>query len=181
MVLQWFMSGLVAVSAFVAGLFLGYVLYLAQPRLASPNALAPETLANRPSAPVAEATGTVAPQQTSLPPHLQGVPEVVDNVTLRLGGSRVHLYGLERMPGGRADDLSAYLRGRPVQCLKMAPADVYRCTVDAIDLSRAVLFNGGARADKDAPADLLAAEAHARSNRVGVWDSSRNPAPPAIR
>jgi hypothetical protein len=181
MVLQGFVAGLVAVSAFVAGLFLGYILYLSQPRLASLYSPAPETLASKPAAPVLEATGTVAPQQTSPPSSLQGVPEIIDTVTLRVGGSMVHLSGLERMPGGRAEDLSVYLRGRPVQCLKEATPDIYRCTVDGIDLSRVVLFNGGARAKSDAPADLMAAEAHARSNRVGVWDRSRSPAAPSIR
>jgi hypothetical protein len=179
MVLQWFVGVVVAVSGFVAGLSLGYVLYLAQPRLAVGFAPAPEGVASELAAPVAEAMGTIANQETAPLSPVEGVPEVIDTVTLRLGGSTLRLYGLEWVPGGKAEDLSAYLRGRPVQCLKKANPDVYRCSVEGIDLSRAVLFNGGARATDDAPADLLAAEAQARSNRVGVWGGSRNSVTPA--
>ena len=66
--------------------------------------------------------------------------------------------------------LTNYLADRPVRC---EPADArgYRCTVGGQDLSRVVLFNGGARAAFDAPPALKDAEARARDARRGVWAS----------
>src|SRR5215212_23789 len=130
--IQWFVGGVVVVSAFVVGLSLGYVLHTAQPRFASVFAPAAEPVPDKPPSPVAEATGTVAHDATSPQTLLQGVPEVIDTVTLRLGGSTIRLYGLEWVQGGKAEDLSAYLRGRPVWCLKKADPNVYGCKVGRI-------------------------------------------------
>jgi hypothetical protein len=105
-------------------------------------------------------------------PLLEGIPEVIDTVTLRVGESLVRLYGVEWARGGKAEDLSHYLQGRRVQCAPMN--DAYRCTVGTIDLSRAVLFNGGARAKADAPPELHAAERRARAERLGVWQRDQS-------
>ena len=116
-------------------------------------------------------TGTKAKKPAS-EPILEGVAEVIDTVTLRVGGSLVRLYGVEWARGGRAEDLSRYLQGRRVQC---APRkDAYRCMIGRIDVSRAVLFNGAARAKADAPPELHAAERRARAERLGVWQRDQS-------
>ena len=48
-------------------------------------------------------------------------------------------------------------------------AEEYQCMIEGQDLSKVVLYNGGAKSKSDVPADLKAAEDHARSNRLGVW------------
>jgi endonuclease YncB( thermonuclease family) len=100
---------------------------------------------------------------------LKGVPEVVDTATLRLEGKVVRLFGVEWARGGQAEDLTRYLRGREIECQLATAPDVYRCRVEAQDLSKVVLFNGGARATADATPELAAAENHAKAERLGVW------------
>ena len=117
-------------------------------------------------------TNTIAEKTIPEPMLLEGVPEVIDTVTLRVGGSLVRLYGVEWARGGKAEELSQYLRGRLAQCTPRK--DAYRCFLGKIDLSRAVLFNGGARAKADAPPDLRAAERRARSERLGVWQGDQS-------
>lgn len=116
----------------------------------------------------AEATTPSLPV-TESPSALEGVPEVVDTATLRVEGKIVRLFGVEWARGGQAEDLTRYLRGRPVDCRLVAGPDIYRCEVEGQDLSRAVLFNGGGRATADASPELAAAENHAKSERIGVW------------
>ena len=101
------------------------------------------------------------------------MPEALDTTTLRVEGKVVHLYGVEWARGGQPEDLMRYLRDREVACQLATPPATYRCQVDASDLSRVVLFNGGGRAALDAPPDLKAAENQAKSQRIGVWASSR--------
>ena len=100
---------------------------------------------------------------------VRGVPEVLDTATLRFDGRIVRLFGIEWARGGSADDLTRYLRGREVACQLATPPDLYRCEIDTKDLSRVILYNGGARARSDAPPELRAAESRARSERIGVW------------
>jgi len=116
----------------------------------------------------ADPTAPSVPANES-PSTLVGVPEVVDTATLRVEGKVVRLFGVEWARGGQAEDLTRYLRGRPVDCRLVTKPDIYRCEVDAQDLSRAVLFNGGGRATADAPPELAAAEKHAKTERIGVW------------
>ncbi|HEX2555326.1 MAG TPA: hypothetical protein VHL98_16625 [Microvirga sp.] len=102
---------------------------------------------------------------------LRGVPEVIDTATLSIGGKVAPLFGVQWTRGaGEPADLAGYLRGREVVCV---PADgsakAFRCEVEGQDLSKVVLFNGGGRATSDASPDLLAAEAHARSSKTGLW------------
>lgn len=100
---------------------------------------------------------------------LKGVPEVVDTSTLRLNGKIVHLFGVEWARGAQAEDLTRYLAGREVVCTPSPRVDQQRCQVDGHDLSEVVLFNGGGRATSDATPELKAAEAHARTASLGVW------------
>jgi endonuclease YncB( thermonuclease family) len=100
---------------------------------------------------------------------LAGVPEVIDTATLRIEGKVVHLFGVEWARGAQGDDLNRYIRGRAVRCTPSGTADAHRCEVDGKDLSEVVLYNGGGRATPDAPSDLIAAENHAKTEKLGVW------------
>lgn len=99
---------------------------------------------------------------------LQGVPDVLDTGTLVLGGTMVQLLGVKGELGSFVGQLMGFIAGRQVTC-QPEGATEYRCTVGGEDLSRVVLYNGGAKSKSDVPADLKAAEDHARSNRLGVW------------
>jgi len=98
-----------------------------------------------------------------------GVPEVVDNATLRINGRLVRLFGVERVNGGAGEHLARYLRGREVTCGPAPKAETYRCQVGGRDLSKVVLFNGGGRVAAEATPDLLTAEKRARTERIGIW------------
>jgi hypothetical protein len=103
------------------------------------------------------------------PGILRGVPEVIDAATIRLEGRVVRLFGAEWAGGAQAEDLAGYLRGREVECEFASAPDLYRCHVGGHDLSRAVLFNGGARATTEISPELRAA---------GNPAASAAPAPP---
>jgi hypothetical protein len=81
----------------------------------------------------------------------------------------VRLFGVEWVRGGQADDLTRYLAGRSVTCLPVTGSQNVLCQVEGRDLSEVVLFTGGGRASPEATPDLVAAEDHARSERLGVW------------
>lgn len=128
------------------------------PAAAAAPAPAPEPSATASVAPAAPARGA-----------LSGVPEVIDTATLRIEGKVVRLFGVEWARGAQGDDLKGYIRGRPVRCTPAGTAEVHRCEVDGKDLSEVVLYNGGGRATPDAPADLVTAENHAKTEKLGVW------------
>ncbi len=100
---------------------------------------------------------------------IAGVAEVVDTATLRLGGRTLRLSGVEAARGAQASDLSGYLAGRPVNCQPNPGRSAWICTVDGHDLSEVVLYNGGGRATPEATPDLVDAERHARTARLGIW------------
>jgi endonuclease YncB( thermonuclease family) len=121
-------------------------------------------------------TDTPPPETEQRPPEpprnpnaVEGPAEVIDTATLRVGGKLVRLFGVEWVRGGQADELSKYLRGRSVSCLPAAGSSAHVCTVEGRDLSEVVLFNGGGRASSEATPELVAAEDHARGERLGVW------------
>ncbi|MGY2047645.1 thermonuclease family protein [Methylobacterium sp. JK268] len=117
-------------------------------------------------------TGTLVPSEAAAkaaPTSLAGVAEVVDTATLRLGGRTVRLFGVETAKGAQPTDLSTYLAGRPVACQPSTAGAGYLCNVDGHDLSEVVLYNGGGRATSDATSDLVEAERHARTEKLGVW------------
>jgi endonuclease YncB( thermonuclease family) len=107
------------------------------------------------------------------------VPEVIDTTTLRLEGNLIRLFGVEWARGGQTEDLVRYLRGRATTCRPTGAGDLYRCDVDGRDLSQVVLYNGGGRATADAPPELVAAENHAKAERLGVWKKQAPGTPPA--
>jgi endonuclease YncB( thermonuclease family) len=100
---------------------------------------------------------------------LSGVPEVIDTATLRVEGKVVRLFGVEWARGAQGEDLKRYLASNDVRCTPAGGADLYRCEVGGKDVSEVVLYNGGGRATSDAPADLIAAESHAKAEKLGVW------------
>jgi endonuclease YncB( thermonuclease family) len=148
----------------------------AQPPVSTAPARRPATPdpGNTGSVPAAPPPAAAAPaaQAAALPPGaLRGVPEVIDTATLSVGGKVVPLFGVQwSRGGGEPSDLAGYLRNREVTCRPAeGSAKAFRCEVDGQDLSKVVLFNGGGRATQEASPDLLAAEAHARSARTGLW------------
>jgi membrane peptidoglycan carboxypeptidase len=123
-------------------------------------------------APAPERPAVPAPAKTEpgAPALVTGVPEVLDTATLAIDGRPVRLLGVDGLSGTAAWHLGRYIRRRPVICTAdQAKAGFYRCTVDGRDLSAAVLFNGGGRANADATPDLQRAESAARSSGTGVW------------
>lgn len=130
----------------------------------------PAATGNPPSAP----DMSPAPPEEGAPKpvranELSGPVEVIDTATLRVGGKLVRLFGVEWVRGGQADELTRYLAGRTVACQPVAGSEARLCSVDGRDLSEVVLFNGGGRASPEATPDLVAAEDHARAERLGVW------------
>ncbi len=148
-------------------------------RNAAPQAPAGESAPDAaPTDAAPNAAGTPPPeteQRPAEPPRtananaVVGAAEVIDTATLRVGGKLVRLFGVEWVRGGQADELAKYLRGRPVTCLPAAGSSAHVCTVEGRDLSEVVLFNGGGRASSEATPELVAAEDHARTERLGVW------------
>lgn len=136
------------------------------PNTASPSAqsAAPDTVTPPP-----ETAGDAEPD-TPLPPNaVAGPAQVIDTATLKVGGKVVHLFGVEWVRGGQADELARYIGSRPVTCQPAPGSANMNCLVDGRDLSEVVLFNGGGRASPEASPELVAAEDHARSERLGVW------------
>ncbi|MEA1831181.1 nuclease [Methylobacterium durans] len=115
------------------------------------------------------AGGEAPPAPPANPNEISGPAEVIDTATLRVGGKLVRLFGVEWVRGGQAEDLTRYLAGRTVTCQPVTGSQNVLCQVEGRDLSEVVLFNGGGRASPEATPDLVAAEDHARSERLGVW------------
>jgi endonuclease YncB( thermonuclease family) len=140
------------------------------PRREAPPERAPAQAAR--SEPAAGTGSAAAPQpaaEAKRAGSLAGVPEIVDTATLRLDGNIVRLFGVEWARGAPPEDLTRYIGGRAVVCTVAARPDRHRCQVDGYDLSEAVLYNGGGRATADATPEMKEAEAHARAERLGVW------------
>jgi 1A family penicillin-binding protein len=129
----------------------------------------------RPSAARAEPAPAreVTPAATAT--AIRGVPDVIDTGTLAFRGRTVRLLGVDGEGGALARQLARYLRRREVACTPAAGGETgpLRCQIDGDDLAALILAAGGARASEDAPADLLAAEEQARSERVGLWGRQR--------
>ncbi|MGH1587423.1 thermonuclease family protein [Methylobacterium phyllosphaerae] len=134
----------------------------ATPPAASPAA--PDTVTPPP-----ETTGEAEADTPPPPNSVRGTVQVIDTATLKVGGKVVHLFGVEWVRGGQADELTRYIGGRTVTCQPAPGSETMNCLVDGRDLSEVVLFNGGGRASPEASPELVAAEDHARSERLGVW------------
>jgi endonuclease YncB( thermonuclease family) len=180
---EWILAGMGAAVAIAIGWSLGEMRAHNQPegsRASAPSSHDHETTGSvdRPSASVPPPiTPTATPKPSAAPPpsarapaSVEGTADVIDTVTLRIGGRVVRLYATEWARGGKAEDLTAYLAGRQVRCEPVEAVDTYRCRAGEQDLSRVVLFNGGARAAFDAPPELKDAEEKAKGARRGVWN-----------
>jgi len=170
------------VGTLVAVVAAGLVLESPAPqskRPAAPAASRPEAPSGvSPSAPAAVPDTVTPPPETGgdpepdtpLPPNaVTGQAQVIDTATLKVGGKVVHLFGVEWVRGGQAEELARYIGSRPVICQPAPGSATMNCLVDGRDLSEVVLFNGGGRASPEASPELVAAEDHARSERLGVW------------
>ncbi len=136
----------------------------ASPAPASPAPAAPDTVTPPP-----ETAGDPEPDAPLPPNAVTGQAQVIDTATLKVGGKIVHLFGVEWVRGGQADELARYIGTRPVTCQPAPGSATVNCLVDGRDISEVVLFNGGGRASPEASPELVAAEDHARSERLGVW------------
>ncbi|MCJ2065120.1 nuclease [Methylobacterium sp. J-088] len=151
------------------------------PNSTAPNGTAPNSAAqsgNTPSAPSATPDTVTPPPETAgdaepdtpLPPNaIAGQAQVIDTATLKVGGKVMHLFGVEWVRGGQAEELARYIGSRQVTCQPAPGSATMNCLVDGRDISEVVLFNGGGRASPEASPELVAAEDHARSERLGVW------------
>ncbi|GEO99350.1 thermonuclease family protein [Methylobacterium haplocladii] len=151
------------------------------PRTEAPKEAPKAEARNEPAPPAPEPRPTLsdaAPEDAEAAPveepprnpnDIAGVPQVIDTATLKLSGKVIHLFGVEWVRGGQADELAKYIRGRSVTCRPAAGSSAFLCAVEGRDLSEVVLFNGGGRASSEASPDLVAAEDHARTERLGVW------------
>jgi endonuclease YncB( thermonuclease family) len=121
---------------------------------------------------------------------------VVDGETLRLREVVVGLAGVTAPPRGQAcgsgaasgtggdcgaassQALASLVRDRPVACRLLGRDSSglarARCDAAGVDLNRAQVTAGWARARRDAPA-LLAEEALARDARRGIWQQGTAP------
>lgn len=137
----------------------------------APQAAKPSGTAPRPAEPPPEPeTPTEMPEQPRPAPNaVTGQAQVIDTATLRLNGKLVRLFGVEWVRGGQAEELTRYINNRAVTCQPVPGSENQLCQIEGRDLSEVVLFNGGGRASPEATPELVAAEDHARSERLGVW------------
>jgi endonuclease YncB( thermonuclease family) len=136
----------------------------------APTARAPSVPDNVTPPPEGDGRGDA---ETDAPPPapnaITGPVQVIDTATLKLNGKLVHLFGVEWVRGGQAQELTRYIAGRAVTCQPAPGSESMNCNVDGRDLSEVILYNGGGRASPEASPELVAAEDHARSERLGVW------------
>ncbi|MFK5595430.1 nuclease [Methylobacterium sp. HMF5984] len=176
---RWLAGGTAA--ALLAVLAAGLVVGNRAPENESPAQRAPRAGAEKPApaapapdpvTPPPETADTVGLPEPPAPPAanaISGKAEVIDTATVRVAGKLMHLFGVEWVRGGQADELTKYLAGRPITCTPVPGSENVSCTVEGRDLSEVVLFNGGGRASPEASPELVAAEDHARTERIGVW------------
>jgi endonuclease YncB( thermonuclease family) len=130
------------------------------------------------------AGGPSAPPSAAPLAEIQGVASATDGDTLRVGAERVRLFGIDAPETGqRCGDwdcggaarsrLADLVGGGPVRC---APRDrdhygrvVAVCTAGGVDLGGRLVAEGLARAYTRYGDAYAAAEADARTERLGLW------------
>jgi 1A family penicillin-binding protein len=120
-----------------------------------------------PSAATAPAGAAATPAE-----RIEGIPDLVDTGTLVIGGRLVRLSGVVGASGDFLAGMAQWIAGRPAQCQAGSDAS-WRCRIEGRDLSELVLSNGGGRATAEAGPELRRAEAAARRQRLGVWETAR--------
>ncbi|WP_375453276.1 thermonuclease family protein [uncultured Methylobacterium sp.] len=173
---RWLAGGTAAVLLAVAAAGLVVASRIPEGETAAPLPAVKPVPAPRPApppeaaaAPPETAEATDLPEPPPAPNEVRGRAEVIDTATVRVSGKLMRLFGVEWVRGGQADELTKYLAGRPVACVPAPGSENFSCTVEGRDLSEVVLFNGGGRAAPEASPELVAAEDHARTERIGVW------------
>ena len=120
-------------------------------------------------------TATIATTGASLDPQaepsaiIRGVPNIRRNGLQEIDGRVIRLSGIERIAGRAVRNFRRYVGDREAVCAPTGNGNEHRCRVGDQDLSRVVLYNGGARASADASPELKAAEQQARSEHAGIW------------
>jgi penicillin-binding protein 1A len=133
------------------------------------RALAARAQAAR-AGPATPGKGGAEGKPAATPAAVRGVATVVDTATLTVQRRTLRLYGVEGTSGRAKADFQQYLGRREIICWPAENGGFHRCEVDGHDLSQVVLFNGGGRASADATTELRAAEQHARTGRMGLWN-----------
>jgi endonuclease YncB( thermonuclease family) len=128
------------------------------------------------------------------PAHAQiftGIAATIDGDSLKIGDEQIRLFGIDAPEalqtcsrGGETwqcgRDASAALAvladRKPISC-KTLERDVYgrnvaTCSVDGVDIGRAMLAQGMAVALSNAPPEYLDREARSKSLRIGLWGST---------
>jgi len=122
-------------------------------------------------------------------PDVRGLAEVSDGDTLRIGATRIRIFGIDAPEAGQrcdqgekgswrcgraaTDRLRELIGGRPVRCI---PRDrdkygrlVASCSVSGIDLGGRMVSEGLARAYTRYGNDYAAAERLAKTEQIGLW------------
>jgi endonuclease YncB( thermonuclease family) len=142
------------------------------PAAALPAALSPGTApAVSPQAVTPPPESAPPPAVSSLPDTLDGPAKVVTTATLVVAGKKIQLFGVRGESGAYAAQLRALIesQGGALNCLRRDTT--YVCNLrNGVDVARAALFNGAARATTDASADYQNQATAARTARRGVWN-----------
>jgi endonuclease YncB( thermonuclease family) len=104
------------------------------------------------------------------PPPVSGEAQVVDTGTLIVNGQRLALAGVEGEGGEYARQLQSLIasQGGTVTCTPQGRGFVCQLA-NGMDIARAALYNGAARAADDASDDYRQQAESARSGRRGIW------------
>jgi hypothetical protein len=104
------------------------------------------------------------------PPVVSGPAQVVDTATLIINGQRLALAGVEGEGGEYARQLQSLIasQGGMVNCAPQGRGFVCQLP-NGMDIARAALYNGAARAADDASDDYRQQAESARSGRRGIW------------
>ncbi|WP_162136941.1 caspase family protein [Magnetospirillum molischianum] len=112
------------------------------------------------STPSKSADGTIMGQVSSYSPD--GWPVI--------GGKVVRLYGVQSFPIKNIEFFKWFSTNFSTIVCQPRPGDSYRClNQDNIDLSQAILLNGGSRATKDAITEYREIENRAKKEKRGIW------------
>jgi endonuclease YncB( thermonuclease family) len=131
-----------------------------------------------------------APPQALAKP-LYGNAEVLDGDTLRMGGTRIRLFGIDapehdqtctrngtRWPCGTeaTDRLRRLVAGKNVRCVPVGKDDygrtLARCDTIGVDLNLVMVESGYAIAFRKYSDDYAAAEGRARESARGLWSGT---------
>jgi 1A family penicillin-binding protein len=124
-------------------------------------------LARTPVAAVSAPAMASATDEATTTAELRGVPKLLDTGTLVVAGQVVKLFGVQG-DDRYVSQMQRFIAGREVVCAPVGDGR-HRCQVGNYDLSRVVLYNGGAQSLADAPDALVEAERRAREARRGLW------------